>query len=112
MLKFKSQWVEEPMDAIIVKDKYANNGRTYLGLYCKEEEFFEPWTDITVNLFGPITDENCAFVDTNNCPDIVRFLEENGLAEPTGRVRQSGWCMYPEYRFNYEEVDKHVVGEE
>lgn len=112
MLKFKSQWVEEPMDAVIVKSKYANNGRTYLGLYCKEEEYFEPWTDITVNLFGPITDESCAFVDTNNCPDIVRFLEENKLAEPTGRVRQSGWCMYPEYRFNYEEVDKHVVGEE
>lgn len=111
MLKYKSVWREEPMDAVITQSAYANNGRMYLGLWCKEEDYFEPWTDITVNLFGPITDENCAFVDNNNCPDIVQFLEQSGLAVPTGRVRQSGWCVYPEYRFNMDEVRKHLAEE-
>lgn len=111
MLKYKSLWREEPMDAVIEESKYANNGRFYLGLWCKEEEYYEPWTDITVNLFGPITDENCAFVDVNNCPDITAFLEENGLAVPTGKSRQSGWVSYPEYRFNMEEVRKHLAKE-
>lgn len=107
MLKFKSQWREEPMDAFIVEDAYANNGRVYLGLWCNEDGYFEPWTDITVNLFGPLTDSSCGFVDVGNCPEIVRFLEENGLAVPTGKIRQSGWNSYPEYRFNMEEVRKH-----
>lgn len=111
MLKYKSQWSEEPMDAVIVEDAYADNGRLYLGLWCKEDDYFEPWTDITVNLFGPISDKNCAFVDINNCPDIVRFLEENELAAPTGKSRQSGWCFYPEYRFDMDKVRKHLAEE-
>ena len=111
MLKFKSRWVDEPMDAILYVDAYANNGRMFIGLWCKEDEYFEPWTDITINLFGPITDENCAFVDNTLCPELGDFLERNNLAEPTGRVRQSGWAFYPEYRFNMDEVRKHLAEE-
>ena len=107
MLKFKSQCVSEPLDAFLVEDAYANNGRVYLGLWCNEDGYFEPWADITVNLSGPVTDLSCGFVDTANCPEIVRFLEENGLAAPTGRTRMSGWNVYPEYRFDMEAVRKH-----
>lgn len=46
------------------------------------------------------TNENCIFVDTNNCPWATKFLEDNGLGKPTGVYAMSGWCTYPEYEIS------------
>lgn len=36
------------------------------------------------------------YVDTNNCPWVVDFLEAKGLAKSTGRTRRNGkkWVMF------------------
>lgn len=52
------------------------------------------------SLLGPY----CAYVDTNNLPDIEAFLKENHLAEPYIRFGEqvygfSGFCSYPLYQF-------------
>ena len=85
MLKFKSKWREEPLDAFLVEDAYANNGRVYLGLWCSEDGYFEPWADITVNLSGPVTDSSCGFVDTANCPEIGRNPRDTLKLRGSGR---------------------------
>lgn len=46
-----------------------------------------------------VFNEYCAFVDTNNMPQIEEWLEKHDLAKPTGRWADSGFCRYPEYNF-------------
>ncbi len=59
----------------------------------------EEWKTLTVNLSG-IRDKDCAFIDTNNNgQSILAWILRNGLGVPTGRRAQSGFCVYPEYRF-------------
>lgn len=59
---------------------------------------------LTTCLYDPTLPEDMAYVDTNNCPWAVAFLEENGLAEKTGRTKRSGYCVYPAMRFNREKI--------
>ena len=62
-------------------------------------DYWEPYGTITVCLSVGCAD-NCAFVDTNNLPSIDAVLEKAGVAKRTGRMQQSGFCVYPEMRFN------------
>lgn len=36
--------------------------------------------------------------------DILSWIEKNGLGSPTGRNEQSGFVVYPEYRFHPERL--------
>ena len=55
---------------------------------------------LTVNLAESPTDNQCAFIDTNNVKYAEKFLQDNKIAQPTGRYAMSGFCTYPEYRFD------------
>ncbi len=100
------------MDAALVRSEYGNNGRMYLGLYTRDDEcdFWEPWSDVTVNLPDePITDKDCGFVDINNNPALRQFIEENHLGEWTDKYGCSGFCTYPEYRLDMERLAEHLL---
>lgn len=87
---------------------YCNNGNLYLGLITNAEGYYEPWSDLTVNL-GTKCEENCAFIDTNNNgDDIIDWLEAHELGTTTGRYKASGFCVYPEFRFNIEKLMQYV----
>lgn len=116
MLNFVNPWTGEIECAELTKDTYCfkRQNRMYLGLLTLDPDsgFMSPYCDITVNLPDEtLTGESYAFVDTNNAPFLPRFLAENGLAEPTGLFGFSGFCAYPEYRFNMEEIHKHLSQE-
>ena len=83
-------------------NNYINNNGLYLGLIRKEDDYFEPYGDISVNL-GVKAPDYCANVDLNNMPELVKFIEENDLGEFTGLTQRSGFCEYPLYMFH---VDK------
>ena len=85
----------------IEKVKYQYKNRLAVQAYVVEDDgWVEPYATISVNLVNEkLTDENCAYVDCNNVPFIDEWLEENGIAEPTGRFAFSGFCVYPEMRF-------------
>lgn len=85
----------------IEKVKYQYKNRLAVQAYVVEDDgWVEPYATISVNLIKEkLTDENCAYVDCNNVPFIDEWLEENGIAEPTGRFAFSGFCVYPEMRF-------------
>ena len=54
-------------------------------------------------------DEDCGFIDTNNLGNnIIQWLIDNNLAMQTGRFGKSGFCVYPEVKFNMDEVKKYV----
>lgn len=62
-----------------------------------------PYSRITVNIDEFVDPEYTgliAAIDTNNNPDITKFLESNNLAKFTGKVATSGYCTYPIYKFD------------
>lgn len=66
----------------------------------------EPFATITVNLpDDEVTSFNANFVDINNCPWAVEFLIRNNIAEPTGNIAFSGFCVYPEFEFDLSKIN-------
>lgn len=91
--------------------KYITNGNLAVSMLEIHEDYYEPWSILTVNL-GCKCAPNCAFIDTNNNgDDIVEWLIENELGKPTGRYDYSGWCEYPEFEFNMENLRKYAMEE-
>lgn len=64
---------------------------------------------LTKNI-GESLGDDCAFVDTNNLGEyIVHWIIENNLGQITGYFGTSGFCYYPEIRFNMDEIKKHLA---
>lgn len=86
---------------------YEYGGGLAIIMWCDDG----PYATLTVNLEDEKTSgPNCQFVDTNNLGylDIMNWIVDNNLGEETGHVGFSGYCMYPEVRFNLEEINKHL----
>lgn len=102
MKTYKIQGYGEVFEIRLVAHSYANNRRLAVQSFIVPDG--EPFATITVNIDYPLSGEKgtTAFVDTNNLDafHIERFLQKNQIAEPTGRYGQSGFCTYPEYRFD------------
>lgn len=81
---------------------YLNNGRIFIGLINNEEGYPEPFGDVTVNI-NEFTPDYCGYLNTNDLPDVEKFITENDLGEFTGLVGRDGFGEYPLYLFN---VDK------
>ena len=90
---------------------YADNDNLYVGMITWDDpKFPEPWSDLTVNL-GVKCAEDCAFIDTNNNGEkILLWLIENNLGDLTGKMQPSGFCLFPEFKFNIEELKKYSDG--
>ena len=85
---------------------YQNNGR--LALMLIDTEYGETYSVLTVNLDDDISNERCAFLDTNNCGDyVLTWLEKNNFGKWTGKWGLSGFCSYPEFEFTQEVIDKY-----
>ena len=77
-----------------------------------------PYAVFSVNLGtdignGSYVQHGCTFLDTNNCPGIGEALESAGLAEKYTRFgssveKQSGFCSYPLYEFNLDNLAEYV----
>lgn len=84
----------------VKKDSYVDNKSLAVYLETKKKELYAV---LTVNIHdSDFCDKDCQFVDVNNCPWAPKFLQDNDLAHPTGRFGDSGFCVYPEYKFNLE----------
>lgn len=69
----------------------------------------EQYAVLTVSFGEFIGMKNCAYIDTNNCPFAEQLLEQ-GIAEPTGLYKTSGYCQYPLWQFK-EEFLREIGGE-
>ena len=81
---------------------YTNNGSLAIAMLYYDEDYQQnmPYAALTVNLCQEL-EPDCAFVDTNNGgKTIMPFIEKNKLGIPTGRTKESGFCTYPEVKFD------------
>ncbi len=89
--------------------QYAENGNLYVGMICHNNNYPEPWSNLTVNLSVKCA-PNRAYIDiNNNGNEIIDWLEKNNLGFTTGNLMPSGWCVYPEFEFNMEKLMKHTT---
>jgi hypothetical protein len=78
-------------------DTYVNNNTLAVELFSTNGLMIDV---VTVNLCSLMQGSTLAFIDTNNLPDIGKWLEDNGIAVPMGYSERSGFCNYPLYAFN------------
>lgn len=97
---------------VFIKDRYAAGNSLYIGMLSKEqygegkdECYYEPYADVTVNILGEDIEGRQAFLDTNNMPGIDRFLLSIGAGKPVGRLGFSGYCAYPLFEFSEEFIN-------
>lgn len=88
-------------EVVAYRATYSNNDTLAVLL---ETEEGEPFATITVNIMDDVANGEYQYVDTNNCPWAPKFIEENGLGSPTGIMGFSGFCQYPLFRFNLEQI--------
>lgn len=87
---------------------YETNGRLAVEAWCRsvDEDMgkgaWEPYDTVTVNLWEPIDGDDCAYLDMNNSPVLVRWMIEQGFVSLIPRTATSGFCEYPEGRFTTE----------
>lgn len=97
-------WMGEKTSLELQVRSYYSGGNLALMLVDWSQGDPQPWGDLSVNL-GKSIAKDCAFIDVNNLGnDILSWIEKNGLGSPTGRNEQSGFVVYPEYRFHPERL--------
>lgn len=90
--------------------KYVYGDGLAIQLFCVENgNITEPYATLTVNLSDYPTNESCAYVDTNNFPEAMGLISRYHLGTPTGEFGFSGFCMYPEVRFDLDELKKYSI---
>lgn len=68
----------------------------------------EPWCTLTVNLPGAEDlPADYAYVDVNNFPEAEEFIKKYNLGEPTGLTKQSGFVVYPLYKFDLQKLKEY-----
>lgn len=86
-------------------NNYMVDGSFCIDIYNYEEGNI---ARITTCLNNPFLSENQGYVDTNNCPWAVDLIERLHLGTPSGITSRSGYCEYPLYDFNIDELNKHT----
>lgn len=100
-LKVKTRFGE--YECHINLGKYTN-GNTCLSLSTIDGL---PFANITVNL-GDVRGVDYAFLDTNNSPFSQYLMKEYKLGEYADFNQISGWCVYPLYKLNLDEIKKYT----
>ena len=91
-------------DLCVEAGQYSVGESLALQLYVNEEYGLEPYASLTVNLPSQHCAPDCAFVDINGLQDAEKMILQYGIGEPTGRTAVSGFCTYPEYRFDMDKL--------
>lgn len=100
-------------DLCIEAGTYAFGGGLFLQLYeVHKNGEMEPYSNLTVNLPGLGESGSNAYIDINNFPEAEALISEYGLGKPTGKVGHSGYCIYPEYKFDLSKAEKYCLNPE
>lgn len=65
-----------------------------------------PFATLTVNIIELPKGEAC--IDVNNFPEGERLIKKFDLGVKTGRTVQSGYCTYPVYKLNMDNILKYT----
>lgn len=92
-------------DCFLEVGRYQADNSLAVLLFSKSEG---PVATLTVCLCDPHLRENESYVDTNNCPWVVDFLEAKRLAKLSDKVRLSGYYVYPLMEFDEEKMKQYM----
>lgn len=86
-------------------------GKELLGLAIELNEIDSdgvktPYTMLTTSFGEFISIKNAAYIDTNNCEFADQLLQQ-GIAEPTGLTKTSGFWQYPLWIFSEDFLKEH-----
>lgn len=89
-------------------NQYAWNENTAVQMLTDIDTVDEPFGTCTVNLGLPLQ-SGYAYIDENNLPGVLTFLEENGLGSRIlGSTAMRGFCVYQLFKFDMDELSKYV----
>ena len=89
-------------------NQYACNENTAVQMLTDIDTVDKPFGTCTVNL-GMRLQPGYAYIDENNLPGVLTFLEENGLGSRIlGCTAMSGYCTYQLFKFDMDELSKYV----
>lgn len=84
---------------------YAQNGRLAVSLLCKDEDYWEPYSSLTVNLPREPLQVDEAFIDDfDENTGLLDFVLENQLGTLCTDSGHSGFRTYPKIAFNMEKL--------
>ena len=107
-LVYHSDFSEQDYSVTFLITSYLN-GNLALMLQTEQDGVTEDYATITVNFSDELLSPNQAYLDTNNMPEVEKFIEDNRLGKPTGRTKVSGFCTYPLYEFDLFRLMAHGV---
>ena len=92
----------------LLVDSYLADGSLAILLVDKDGE---PWCDLTKCLASPFSgaDETHAYLDTNSYTNLKEIVKKYNLGKYTEQNISQGFCVYPLYEFNMEEVNKYRI---
>lgn len=96
----------------LVVDAYSFGNRLYIGLYQLEEDEWELFDDLTVNLPDCFAGVNEAFLCDSGQKEKLQFIKKHKLGKVLPDVGYSGYCRYIKVAFDLErlsEFDKDGV---
>lgn len=70
-----------------------------ISLLIYQNKTLEVLLSVTVNLPECTRNAGCQFIDTNNNPNLIKWLIDNNFGILTGNNAKSGYCTYPEFNF-------------
>lgn len=73
-------------------------------LLCRSEYGLEPYSRLTVNLGNKLPPDTAYIDSNNNGEEIMNWLIEKRLGKPTGNWGHSGFCSYPEFKFDIDRL--------
>ena len=90
----------------IEKSVYVYGNKLSLHLYAIDDG---PYASMTINITDCELKEDEVILDVNNFPEVKDLMEKYKLGVFTDYSVQSGYCWYPIYKLNMEEVDKYCI---
>lgn len=88
---------------------YVTNNNTCIEAYKPTLRGYEDWDVVTVNTDTALP-KDCACIDTNHHgQELVDRLIKLKLGIPTGQYVQSGFCLYPVFKFDLKRLKRFSV---
>ena len=103
MKTMKFKFYGEEYNLFLTIDKYMNNDNIAISIWDTEEG---PFADLTVNVCD--LPEGLACIDTNNFKEGIDLIKKYDLGTFTNNFVTSGYCTYPVYALNMDNIKKYV----
>lgn len=93
-------------DVNVVRKKAMDGKALLIQLYCDDGSPFARLTTFIPG-FSDSLKENQAYVDTNNIAEAEEFIVSNGIGKPLSGFAVSGYCTYPLFEFNLDQISEN-----